>query len=141
LARWRNYFFQILSVHGVSDFSHREIYIRGTLVLIPSAFQIEVAIETLKSHRHPDIDQIPAELFKSGDRIFSEGIKKIIFLFRIRRNSHKRDKTSITLRKAIRKGCSNYRGISLLPTMYKIVSNIMLPMLTPYTEKIFGKHQ
>ena len=37
--------------------------------------------------------------------------------------------------------CSNYRGISLLPTTYKILSNIMLSRLTPYAEEINGDHQ
>jgi len=37
--------------------------------------------------------------------------------------------------------CSNYRGISLLPTMYKILSNILLSRLTPYAEEIIGDHQ
>jgi hypothetical protein len=37
--------------------------------------------------------------------------------------------------------CSNYRGISLLPTSYKIVSNILLCRLIPYAEKIIGNHQ
>jgi len=34
--------------------------------------------------------------------------------------------------------CSNYRGISLLPTTYKILSNILLSSLTPYAEEIIG---
>ena len=33
---------------------------------------------------------------------------------------------------------SNYRGIPLLPTTYKIASNILLSMLTPYAEEIWG---
>ena len=37
--------------------------------------------------------------------------------------------------------CSNCRGISLLPTMYKILSNILLSRLTPYAEEITGDHQ
>jgi hypothetical protein len=37
--------------------------------------------------------------------------------------------------------CSNYRGISLLPTKYKILSNILLSRLTPYAEEIIGEHQ
>jgi len=34
--------------------------------------------------------------------------------------------------------CSIYRGISLLPTKYKILSNILLSKLTPYADKIIG---
>jgi hypothetical protein len=34
----------------------------------------------------------------------------------------------------------NYRGISLLPTTYKILSNILLSRLT-YAEEIIGNHQ
>ena len=37
--------------------------------------------------------------------------------------------------------CSNYRGISLLPNTYKILSNILLSRLTPYAEEIIGNHQ
>jgi hypothetical protein len=37
--------------------------------------------------------------------------------------------------------CSNYRDIPLLPTTYKILSNILLSMLTLYAEEITGDHQ
>ena len=37
--------------------------------------------------------------------------------------------------------CNNYRGISLLPSTYKILSNILLSMLIPYAEEIMGDHQ
>jgi len=37
--------------------------------------------------------------------------------------------------------CSNYRGISLFPTTYKILSNIPLSRLTPHTEKFVEDHQ
>jgi len=36
--------------------------------------------------------------------------------------------------------CSNYRGISLLSTMYKTLSSILLSMLTPYAKEIIGDH-
>jgi len=35
-------------------------------------------------------------------------------------------------------GCSNYRGLSLLSTKYKILSNILLSRLAPYAEEIIG---
>ena len=37
--------------------------------------------------------------------------------------------------------CNNYRGISLLSTTYKILSNILLSRLIPYAEEIKGDHQ
>jgi len=37
--------------------------------------------------------------------------------------------------------CTNYRGISILPTTYKILSNILLSRLTPHAEEIIGDHQ
>jgi hypothetical protein len=37
--------------------------------------------------------------------------------------------------------CSNYRGISLLFTSYKILSNILLPRLIPIADEITGDHQ
>jgi retron-type reverse transcriptase len=37
--------------------------------------------------------------------------------------------------------CNNYRGISLLLTAYKILSDILLARLTPYVNEIIGDHQ
>jgi hypothetical protein len=37
--------------------------------------------------------------------------------------------------------CSNYQGISLLSTTYKILFNIHLTKLTPYAEEIIGEHR
>ena len=37
--------------------------------------------------------------------------------------------------------CSNYRGISHMPTTYKILSNILLSSLTPCAEEVIGDHQ
>ena len=48
---------------------------------------------------------------------------------------------SLYYKKGDKTDCSNYRGISLLSTTYKILSNIPWSRLTPYTEKIIGDHQ
>jgi len=39
-------------------------------------------------------------------------------------------------KKGVKTDCSNYMGISLLPTTHKISSNILLSRLTPYAEEI-----
>jgi hypothetical protein len=38
-------------------------------------------------------------------------------------------------------GYGNYRGISLLSTAYKSVSNILISKLSPYIDKIIGNHR
>jgi hypothetical protein len=50
MARWRNYFSQVLNVHGVSDVKQAEIYTAELLVPEPSALEVELATEKLKSH-------------------------------------------------------------------------------------------
>ena len=66
LARWRNYLSQLLNVHGVNDVRQTEIHTAEPLVPEPSAFEVELAIEKLASHKSSDTDQIPAELIKAG---------------------------------------------------------------------------
>ena len=78
MARWRNYFSQILNVHGVSDVRQAEIHTAEPLVPEPSAFEVELAIEKLKSHKSPGIDQIPAELIKGGGSTIRCAIYKLI---------------------------------------------------------------
>jgi len=41
-------------------------------------------------------------------------------------------------RKDDKTDCSNYRGISLLSSTYKLLSNILLSRLIPYAEKLLG---
>ena len=37
--------------------------------------------------------------------------------------------------------CNNYRGISLWPTTYKLLFNILLSRLFPYAEEVIGDYQ
>jgi len=46
-----------------------------------------------------------------------------------------------THKKGDKTDCNNYRGISLLPTTYKILSYILLSSLIPYAKEIIGDHQ
>jgi hypothetical protein len=66
LARWRNLYSQLLNIRGFSDVRQTEIRTTEPLVPDSSAFEVELAIEKLKSHKSPGIDHIPAELIKAG---------------------------------------------------------------------------
>jgi hypothetical protein len=55
-----------LNVHGVNEVRQAEIQTAELLVPEPSVIEVQLAIEKPKSHKSPDIDQIPAELIKKG---------------------------------------------------------------------------
>ena len=78
MARWRNYFSQILNVHEVKDVRQAEIHTVEPLLPEPSAFEVELAIEKLKNQKSPGIDQIPTELIKAGCRTIRCEIHKLI---------------------------------------------------------------
>jgi len=67
-----------LNVHGVNDVRQTEIHTAEPLVPQQSAFETESAIEKLKSHKSPGIDQISAELLKAGGRTIGREIHKLI---------------------------------------------------------------
>jgi len=86
VARWRNYFSQLFNVHGVKDVGQAEIHTAEPLVPEPSASEVELAIDKLKSHKSPSIHQIPAELIKAGVEQFAWRFKNLLLLFGRRRN-------------------------------------------------------
>jgi len=107
----------------------------------PSALEVELAIEKLKSHKSPGIDQIPEELIKAGGRTIRGAIHKLIIAIWNKEELPEEGKESVIVsvhKKGDKIKCNNYRGISLFPTTYKILSNILLSRLIPYAEEIMG---
>jgi len=146
LSTWRKYFSQILNVHGVNDVRQRDILVHTAEPLVPepSVSADHLAIEKLKSHKSPGINQIPTELIKAGCKTIRCAIHKLIISIWNKEELPEEWKVSIIVpiyKKGDKTDCSNYRSISLLPTTYKILSTILLSMLTPYAEEIFGVHQ
>jgi hypothetical protein len=71
-----------MNVHGVNDVRQTEIHTAEPLVHEPSASEVELAIEKLKSHKSPGLDQIPVELTKTqGRKIRCEFHKLIISIW------------------------------------------------------------
>jgi len=142
--RWRNYFSQLFNVHGVKDVVQAEIHTEEPLVPEPSASDFELTIDKVKSHKSPGINQILAELIKAG------GITSCLEIHELITSSWKKEELPEEWKELIivpihEKGdktdCNNYRGISLLPTSYKILSNILLSRLIPYEKEIIRDHQ
>ena len=89
----------------------------------PNAFEVELLIEKLKSHKSPGTDQIPAELIKVRGRTIRCAIHKLIISIWNKEELPEEWKESIIVpiyKKGDKTDCNNYRGILLLPTMYKI---------------------
>ena len=130
LARWRDYFSQLLNVHGVHVVRQTETHTAEPLVPEPSAFEVDLAIEKLKSHKSPGIDQIPEELIKEGGKTILLEVHKLLISIWNKEELPEEWKESIIVsvyKKGDKTDCSNYRGISLFPTTYKTLSNILLP--------------
>jgi hypothetical protein len=66
LTRWKNFFNQVLNVHGIHEVRQMDIHAAEPLVPEPSLVKVESAIGKLKSYKSPGIDQIPAKLIKAG---------------------------------------------------------------------------
>ncbi|KAJ4435551.1 hypothetical protein ANN_18167 [Periplaneta americana] len=97
--------------------------------------EVKIAIENLKEYKSPGIDQIPAELIQKGTSALSSEIYKLVLPILEKEIVPGQWKESIIvpiLKKEDKTNCSSFRGISLLFTWYKILSNILLKRLTPY---------
>jgi hypothetical protein len=78
LVRWRKRIYQLFNAHGVSNVRQRKIHTTEPIVPALCVFELEMAIEELKGHKSPGIDQIPAELIKAGGKTIRYEIHKII---------------------------------------------------------------
>ena len=65
-------------VHGINEVRQTKIRTADTLVPEPSAFEVDMAIKEIKSHKSPVIVLIPAELIKTGGRKFRSEVRKLI---------------------------------------------------------------
>ena len=74
LVRWRNHFSLLQNVHGVNDVRQTEIHTAEPLMLETSAFEFDLAIEKLKSHKSAGTDQIPSELRQGVERFVMKSI-------------------------------------------------------------------
>jgi hypothetical protein len=144
LTRWKNYFCQLLKVQGPGSIRQTEIQTAEPFVPEPSAAKVDVDIRKMKRYKALGSGQIPAELIQAGGETFRSEIYKLIMLIWNKEELFHQWIESIVVpihKKGDKTDCSNYPGISLLSTSYKILSNILLSRIIPYADEIIGDHQ
>jgi len=110
----------------------------------PTVEEIKVVVQKRKNYKAPGTDNIPAELFRYG------GNEVVKHLHTIMKDIWQKEKMPAEWNVSIicpvhKKGdimeCSNYRGVSLLNTAYKILSNALFGRISPFAENIIGNYQ
>jgi hypothetical protein len=122
----------------------RRIHTAEPLVPEPNLVQVETAVGKFKRYKFPCTDQISVELKKVGGETLYSEIHRLICSIWNKEELPQQWKESIFVpihKRVDKTDCNNYRGISLLSTAYKILSNILLARLTPYVNEIVSDHQ
>jgi hypothetical protein len=103
-----------------------------------------IAIANFKMYKSPGSDKIPAEFIQAEVKYLYYGLKSINSLIMFETRKHcliiRRSLLSCQFtRRVIKFDCSNYRGISLLSSSYKILSNIRtLKVKSIYRKNYWG---
>jgi hypothetical protein len=141
--RWKSHFSLLLNVHSVNYVRQKEIQTAEQLVPGPSRFQVEIVIAKRKKYKSQGSDQIPAELIQARGEMLLSASHKLINSVWNKEELPDQSKESIIVpvhKRGDKTACNNYRGISLLSTSYKIISNIILSRLSLYIDEIVGDH-
>jgi len=114
------------------------------LVMEPSQEEMEKAICNLKTNKAPGEDDITTELIKNASLELKEMFH--VLMCKIWRHEKMPDDWKVGLivrlfEKGDKMKCENYRGITLLKVVYKILSSIILERLKEYSEEILGEYQ
>jgi hypothetical protein len=76
LNTWKNYFCQLLNIHGAGGVRQIEMHTAGPFVPQSSASEAEVATEKVNSYECPGVGQIQTELIQAeGETVSSENHK------------------------------------------------------------------
>ncbi|CAG4982594.1 unnamed protein product [Colias eurytheme] len=141
---WQQYFKTLLNCPVAGSPITEVIENNDTFINEISPIEVRKAISKLKNNKAPGADGIPGELWKYGEDITTSKMYELIT--KIWKEEKQPDEWNLGVicpvhKKGSRRKCSNYRGIAILPTAYKVLSYIILGRLEPYTEKILGDYQ
>ena len=149
LIEWENYFKTLLNRLEpqnpiMNELDQNDIEDNDEPIPVPTFEEVKEAIKSLKNNKSPGCDGIPAELIKHGGNSLVRELYNLILLIEQEEQMPNMwelaDMVTID-KKGSKLECSNYRGISLLCTLYKLFTRILLNRLKPLAEEILGEQQ
>ncbi|XP_020806218.1 uncharacterized protein LOC110182509 [Drosophila serrata] len=148
LRLWREHFSSLLAGSGYDDYGEYDpqtpIYGTDVDVPTPSHAEVKVAIQRLKNNNSAGADGLPAELFKAaGDMLVGSMHQLIskIWLTESMPDDWNHSMICPILKKGDATLRTNYRGISLLPVAYKVLTSVLCENLKPHAEALIGPYQ
>jgi hypothetical protein len=106
--------------------------------------EVHKALHKMKNNKSPGTDTIPSELIKFGGESLIKRIYELIRKVRAQQkipDEWRRNVICPIHKKGDVLECANYRGLSLLNTTHKVLSNIIYARLLPHTEAQTGSYQ
>lgn len=148
LRRWVRHFDTVLN-NNSAEVEHITVESTGDdlhidNVELPSLEEVKQAVRQLKNNKSPGSDELVAELFKAAGEEFIQYLHNLTLKVWTEEEMPEEWRLGIVCplhKKGDQLECCNYRGITLLNTGYKIMSNILYKRLLPLSEKIIGNYQ
>lgn len=144
LERWAEHFKDLLGSTVDDVIYNRELFHVPGEEHPPTIDEFELALNSLKNNKSPGSDSIPNEILKLCG---SEAMELLFDTVKMawEKEELPNDWYVSVICPIFKKGdpanCSNYRGISLLNSAYKVFSNILYKRLLPYAEENVGEYQ
>jgi hypothetical protein len=151
LAIWRDRFSKSLNGDDVQNNTREAENVVSLLVSEyeededqPNLEEVTSVISRHKNNKSTGVEWLPAELFKSGGIQLERCMHRLVCLIWSEERMPN-DWSQSILCPVLKKGdptiCSNYRGISLLSTAYKVLSGVLCNRLKPFMDKLIGSYQ
>ncbi|CAM0512289.1 unnamed protein product [Fasciola hepatica] len=146
LDRWAEYFKEQFSWPHASVITPVSTTVTPWVVSLepPSEVEVESCIRLLRRGKAAGPDELPPVLFKLGGEALIKSLTALL------RDIWKEERIPLIwseslivpiFKKGIRNDCSNYRGISLIPIVTKVLASILLHRLTPARERNVREQQ
>ncbi|XP_060846231.1 uncharacterized protein LOC132925892 [Rhopalosiphum padi] len=145
LEKWRQYFGLLLNCENpVNTFAWMPTEPNDTDCPLPSKEEILQQLNRLKNHKTPGEDGIQGEVLKNLDDGTINRMHSIIESIWHEERLPEDWGTALVCpihKKNDPQECSNYRGIALLDTTYKVLAYCILDRVRPIAETLLGDYQ